>query len=109
MQNYGRNGSTSLQKFMNCGYFNQLNILILQAICDAIPVGNPTLADTVYEMILGHFMSSSDQKDHEKFYNLVLEWPPTIYNIKNVTTALKRLIAMSTAENATLKEALAKL
>lgn len=57
-----------------------------EAICDHIPIANPILRDTVYEMVLGHFLASNDIKDHEKFLSLVLEWPSSLYNMKNVIT-----------------------
>eukprot|EP01114_Cavostelium_apophysatum_P004970 TRINITY_DN1546_c0_g1_i1.p1 TRINITY_DN1546_c0_g1~~TRINITY_DN1546_c0_g1_i1.p1 ORF type:complete len:976 (-),score=258.51 TRINITY_DN1546_c0_g1_i1:28-2796(-) len=79
----------------------------LKAICDYIPIANPTLNNTVYELVLGYFMSSPDMRDHEKFHNLILEWPPTLYEIKNIITALKRSLLNN--DSVILKEALAKL
>ncbi|ELR10906.1 7fold repeat in clathrin and VPS proteins repeat-containing protein [Acanthamoeba castellanii str. Neff] len=40
------------------------------------------LKDYVYEMVLNHYL----RHDHKGFYNLITEWPHTIYNIQNLIT-----------------------
>jgi hypothetical protein len=78
-----------------------------KAIVDHIPTANPVLQATVYEMVLGHFLNSSDPADHEKFKSLIAEWPTSLYNIANITTALKKKI--KTFSTDALMDALAKL
>lgn len=86
----------------------------LRALVDYIPVGNPLLEDTVYEMVLAYFMNSSEPRDHLKLYGLVQDWPPGLYNLKNVITALKKRLREAPSPTPTpgldpLAEALAKL
>jgi hypothetical protein len=58
-------------------------------------------------MVLGHFLGSNDEAEHKKFLKLVEEWPSTLYNIKNVITALNRKIKDRSDDF--LMDALAKL
>eukprot|EP01117_Protostelium_nocturnum_P020637 TRINITY_DN938_c0_g2_i1.p1 TRINITY_DN938_c0_g2~~TRINITY_DN938_c0_g2_i1.p1 ORF type:complete len:911 (-),score=318.10 TRINITY_DN938_c0_g2_i1:20-2752(-) len=82
----------------------------LRALVDFIPIGNPVLSDTVYEMVLGTFLTSQDPQDHVKFLTLVEDWPPSLYNPKNVIQLLKkRITEVSPGESIPLKDALAKL
>lgn len=78
------------------------------AICDYIPIANPQLQPFVYEMVLGYFMKpKSSKKDHEKFRSLIYEWPSTLYNIKNITSLLKK--RLEEFEDECLMDSLAKL
>jgi hypothetical protein len=58
-------------------------------------------------MVLAYFLSSEDVKDHEKFLSLVLEWPPSLYDVKNVITALKQKLKDTKSD--ILMDALAKM
>eukprot|EP01119_Soliformovum_irregulare_P019120 TRINITY_DN5998_c0_g1_i1.p1 TRINITY_DN5998_c0_g1~~TRINITY_DN5998_c0_g1_i1.p1 ORF type:complete len:882 (+),score=254.78 TRINITY_DN5998_c0_g1_i1:60-2705(+) len=78
----------------------------LRAIVDYIPV-NPVLNDTVYEMVLCHFLSSNDPQDHKRFLGLVELWRSNLYQIKNVINALNQRIQEKSDDY--LMDALAKL
>ena len=58
-------------------------------------------------MVLGFFLGSRDGVDHKKFLNLILDWPSTLYNLKNVITALSKKIKEQSDDY--LMDALAKL
>jgi len=79
----------------------------LRYICDYIPVGNPDLGSSLYEMVLGYFLSSNDPKDHKKFLELIEEWPSSLYTINNVIALLKK--RLKEISNDPLMDALAKL
>jgi hypothetical protein len=79
----------------------------LKAVVDYIPIANPTLKNTVYEMVLAVFLSSDSQAEHEKFKSLIIEWPSTLYNIKSVIAAVKKRLGESSDDP--LMDALAKL
>ncbi|KAL7751037.1 Vacuolar protein sorting-associated protein 41 [Sorochytrium milnesiophthora] len=57
----------------------------LEVITQYVPLENPQLSETVYEIILAHFLNVSPNE----FYHLIKAWPPHIYNIKNIISAVE--------------------
>lgn len=68
----------------------------LAVIVKHVPVQNPTLSHTMYEMMLNHFL----RHDETQFCALIQEWPCTIYNPSNVISAV--LGKLAEAENPSL-------
>lgn len=86
--------------------FGELNEF--RAICDYIPTHKPLiLSSTVYEMVLGAFLSSPEEADRAKFVELIQNWPPSLYSVPNVINALKS--RLQTVSDTALMEALARL
>ncbi len=76
---------------------------VFQEIGAYIPIANPQLKDYVYEMVLNHYL----RHDHKGFYNLITEWPHTIYNIQNLITTVQERVKETT--DIQLMDALATL
>jgi len=76
-----------------------------------IPTNSPQLSDTVYEMVLSHFL----KKDHIGFRDTIHTWPTNLYNMDNVITAVVDQLGEihpeigTTERNETLLEALGYL
>jgi vacuolar protein sorting-associated protein 41 len=86
--------------------FGELNEF--RAICDYIPTHKPLiLSSTVYEMVLGAFLSSPESSDRSKFLELIQNWPPTLYSVPNVINALKS--RLQSVSDTALMDALARL
>jgi PhoPQ-activated pathogenicity-related protein len=49
-----------------------------------IPINNPRLSDTIYEMKLNYFLMNSP----EQFLQAIKEWPHDIYKAQNVIMAV---------------------
>eukprot|EP01111_Echinosteliopsis_oligospora_P016112 TRINITY_DN6578_c0_g1_i1.p1 TRINITY_DN6578_c0_g1~~TRINITY_DN6578_c0_g1_i1.p1 ORF type:complete len:893 (+),score=224.14 TRINITY_DN6578_c0_g1_i1:30-2708(+) len=75
----------------------------LKAISPYIPVGNPRLSDTVYEMVLNYFL----HYDTEGFLKTITEWDHNLYNIQNVITAVRESLKRNPSN--IVYDALAKL
>lgn len=57
----------------------------LKAIAPYIPIKDPQLSSTVYEIALVWFLKS----DHVALRNTLRQWPKTLYNISNVIVAVE--------------------
>jgi len=57
----------------------------LKAISTYIPIHNPTLSDTVYEIVLNNFL----QSDHPRFLQTIDEWPCSLYNVRTIITSVQ--------------------
>ncbi|KAI9184101.1 Vacuolar protein sorting-associated protein 41 [Blastocladiella emersonii ATCC 22665] len=57
----------------------------LDALLPYVPLANPVLDHTVYEVILAHYLSS----DFAVFSDLISRWPRHLYNTPNVISALE--------------------
>ncbi|KYR00389.1 RING zinc finger-containing protein [Tieghemostelium lacteum] len=75
----------------------------IQLLCPHIPIGNPSLSCTVYEMFLNHFL----KQDPAMFLETVTNWPSNIYNIQTIITTAEEYL--SKHQNETIMIALAKL
>ncbi|XP_059151993.1 vacuolar protein sorting-associated protein 41 homolog isoform X2 [Physella acuta] len=56
----------------------------LKAIATYIPRSDPRLDSAIYEMVLNEFLSS----DYERFYQLVKEWPPDLYDSESIINVI---------------------
>eukprot|EP01120_Amphizonella_sp_Union-15-10_P003630 TRINITY_DN1403_c0_g1_i1.p1 TRINITY_DN1403_c0_g1~~TRINITY_DN1403_c0_g1_i1.p1 ORF type:complete len:882 (-),score=190.64 TRINITY_DN1403_c0_g1_i1:13-2658(-) len=79
----------------------------LNAISPYIPIGNPTLGPTIYEMVLNYFLLN----DPEAFLRTVTEWPPNLYKIENIINVVEDQYKQKkiTPDNDAVLIALAKL
>eukprot|EP01126_Amoeba_proteus_P049870 TRINITY_DN5851_c0_g1_i16.p1 TRINITY_DN5851_c0_g1~~TRINITY_DN5851_c0_g1_i16.p1 ORF type:complete len:820 (+),score=181.45 TRINITY_DN5851_c0_g1_i16:313-2772(+) len=77
----------------------------IKVISPYIPVTNPTLSDVTYEMVLSMLMNT----DPEQFLHMIEKWPPTIYNLHNIITALEEKERVGEIKGSSLLLALAKL
>jgi hypothetical protein len=68
-----------------------------------IPINNPRLSDTIYEMKLNFFLKNSP----EQFLQAVREWPHDIYKAQHIIMAVSE--QLKTENNDTLLNALAQL
>jgi vacuolar protein sorting-associated protein 41 len=75
----------------------------LRAIGQYIPLADPQLSDTIYEMVLNHFLT----REPERFLETVNAWPTSVYNVQNVITAV--IDRLNQFESIPLREALAFL
>ncbi|ORZ31729.1 hypothetical protein BCR44DRAFT_148290 [Catenaria anguillulae PL171] len=62
-----------------------LEVEAIDAILDVVPVHNPVLDHTLYEVILAHALST----DFAVFRRLIDTWPTDIYTVPTVLTALE--------------------
>ena len=76
----------------------------LRAISPYIPIANPQLSQTVYEMVLCYFL----HQNHAGFLRTVQEWPKHLYDISNIIQATNEMI-LTLNDDYCLKEALALL
>lgn len=78
----------------------------LKAISPYIPIANPQLSPTVYEMVLSYFLNQNPQG----FLRYISEWPHdrNLYETKNIIQALEEKLRINN-DDASLKEALAEL
>ncbi|KAM0751555.1 vacuolar protein sorting-associated protein 41 [Meredithblackwellia eburnea MCA 4105] len=76
----------------------------LQIIIPYIPINNPQLSRTVYEMVLGHFLRT----DPEGLLKTIRAWPHDIYNVGSVILAIQGQIERS-PESKVLMESVAEL
>lgn len=60
-----------------------------------VPISNPKLSFSLYELILNDFM----QTDLDGFHKLILKWPSELYNVKNVIKSVEIILNHSTAGN----------
>mmetsp|Transcript_26359 Transcript_26359/g.79200 ORF Transcript_26359/g.79200 Transcript_26359/m.79200 type:complete len:896 (-) Transcript_26359:107-2794(-) len=56
----------------------------LRAISHYIPVDHPRLGANVYAMVLNDFL----QTDPARFQQTIREWPPTLYDVRKIITAV---------------------
>ncbi|CAG5117731.1 unnamed protein product, partial [Candidula unifasciata] len=56
----------------------------LKAVAPYIPRKDPRLSTTIYEMVLNEFLNS----DYERFYQLIKEWPPDLYDNDSIINAI---------------------
>ncbi|XP_035827939.1 vacuolar protein sorting-associated protein 41 homolog isoform X2 [Aplysia californica] len=56
----------------------------LKAIAPYIPRQDPRLNSAIYEMVLNEFLAS----DSDRFYQLVKEWPPQLYDNESIINAI---------------------
>ncbi|CAL1533068.1 unnamed protein product [Lymnaea stagnalis] len=56
----------------------------LLAIATYIPRSDPRLSSTIYEMVLNEFLST----DHERFFQLIKEWPSDLYDNDSIINAI---------------------
>ncbi|KAF9282310.1 Vacuolar protein sorting-associated protein 41 [Mortierella alpina] len=76
----------------------------LKAIAGHIPCSEPTLSDTIYELVLAYFL----MHDHQSLFNTVKSFPPGLYNIQNVIVAVEDRLKQD-KDNVLLMESLAEL
>ncbi|RCH84632.1 Vacuolar protein sorting-associated protein 41, partial [Rhizopus stolonifer] len=76
----------------------------LKAITPYIPIKDPQLSSTVYEIALAWFLKS----DHATLRNTILKWPRNLYNLSNVIVAVEDVLKKD-KNNETLLECLADL
>ncbi|KAF9186758.1 Vacuolar protein sorting-associated protein 41 [Haplosporangium sp. Z 767] len=76
----------------------------LKAIAGYIPFKEPTLSDTIYELILAYFL----MHDHQSLFKTVKSFPPGLYNIQNVIVAVEDRLKQD-KDNVLLMESLAEL
>merc|ERR1712137_619115 len=76
----------------------------LKAISPYIPIANPQLSQTVYEMVLCYFLN----QNHPGFLRTIQEWPCHLYDISNIILAAEEKIRAQN-DDYCLKEALAQL
>ncbi|KAJ3031748.1 Vacuolar protein sorting-associated protein 41 [Rhizophlyctis rosea] len=69
-----------------------------------IPVDNPKLSSTVYELVLVHYLNS----DLETFVQILKQWPSSIYNITHVIDAVE-LALKSNPDNRLLMDSATEL
>ncbi|KAI9486141.1 MAG: hypothetical protein EXX96DRAFT_471553 [Benjaminiella poitrasii] len=60
----------------------------LKAITPYIPIKDPQLSSTVYEIVLAWFMKS----DHVALRNTIRTWPKTLYSLSNVIVAVEDVL-----------------
>lgn len=75
----------------------------LDAIARYVPLRQPVLKDYVYELILNDFLNN----DPGKFLETVTAWPPSLYKVQNIITAVREKLKKDSNEQ--LMDALAKL
>ncbi|KAG0246211.1 hypothetical protein B0O80DRAFT_409983 [Mortierella sp. GBAus27b] len=76
----------------------------LKAIAGYIPVKEPTLSDTIYELVLAHFL----MHDHQLLFETIKSFPSGLYNIQNVIVAVEDRLKQDN-NNTLLMESLAEL
>ncbi|KAL1923384.1 uncharacterized protein VTP21DRAFT_8364 [Calcarisporiella thermophila] len=76
----------------------------LKAIAPYIPIENPQLTSTVYEMVLAFFLNH----DHQALYNTIENWPASLYNLDSVIVAVRDVLARD-RNNKLLMQSLAEL
>ncbi|KAF9428093.1 Vacuolar protein sorting-associated protein 41 [Podila epigama] len=76
----------------------------LKAIAAYIPFKEPTLSDTIYELVLAYFL----MHDHQSLFKTVKSFPPGLYNIQNVIVAVEDRLKQD-KDNVLLMESLAEL
>lgn len=76
----------------------------LKAIAGYVPFKEPTLSDTVYELILAYFL----MHDHQSLFSTVKNFPPDLYNIQSVIVAVEDRLKQD-KDNVLLMESLAEL
>ncbi|KAG0255570.1 Vacuolar protein sorting-associated protein 41 [Mortierella polycephala] len=76
----------------------------LKAIAGYIPFKEPTLSDTIYELVLAYFL----MHDHQSLFKTVKSFPPGLYNIQNVIVAVEDRLKQD-KDNVLLMESLAEL
>ncbi|ORY83894.1 hypothetical protein BCR37DRAFT_378907 [Protomyces lactucae-debilis] len=75
----------------------------LETLTPFIPVANPILSSTVYEMALGHYVKSNP----EMLLDTIKRWPPEIYNTEDILSTI--VYALSERGNTILTECMAEL
>ncbi|KAJ3297142.1 Vacuolar protein sorting-associated protein 41 [Borealophlyctis nickersoniae] len=76
----------------------------IAAIRPYIPVENPKLSTTVYELILVHYLNV----DQEILLEIIKTWPPSVYNLQNVVEAAETALQKDSG-NRLLMESAAEL
>ncbi|KAI8596985.1 hypothetical protein EDD21DRAFT_230782 [Dissophora ornata] len=76
----------------------------LKAIAGYIPFKEPTLSDTIYELVLFYFL----MHDHQSLFKTIKSFPPGLYNILNVIVAVEDRLKQD-KDNVLLMESLAEL
>ncbi|ORX62542.1 vacuolar protein sorting-associated protein 41 [Hesseltinella vesiculosa] len=76
----------------------------LQAIAHRIPMDNPRLSSTVYEMVLAWYM----QCDQKTLLDIIHVWPVDLYNLPSIVVAMEDQLAKD-VDNEILLECLADL
>lgn len=76
----------------------------LKAIIPYLPVGNPLLKAEIYETVLNWQL----REDHEGLFQTITEWPHTLYELRNVITAINDRLSKD-PKNSYLLHSLAKL
>ena len=84
--------------------YNFARLRQLKAICPYIPIANPQLPTTIYELILGFFLNHNPPG----FLRTIEEWPPHLYSISSVIAAAEKK-ALTNSDDSSLKQALAQL
>ncbi|KAG0200623.1 Vacuolar protein sorting-associated protein 41 [Mortierella sp. GBA30] len=76
----------------------------VKAIAGYIPFKEPTLSDTIYELVLAYFL----KHDHQSLFKTIKSFPPGLYNIQNVIVAVEDRLKQD-KDNVLLMESLAEL
>ncbi|KAJ1675583.1 Vacuolar protein sorting-associated protein 41, partial [Spiromyces aspiralis] len=75
----------------------------LDVIAPYLPYDRPRLSNTIYEMVLANFLAS----DTERFYEMVRQWPHSLYDADSVIIAAESQLERVPDDN--IKRALAQL
>ena len=73
------------QKLWEGQVYNFIEIGQLLVMAPFIPVLNPKLSPTIYELVLNEFL----KMDGGTFYKLLKQWPSNIYNSENIISAVE--------------------
>ena len=84
--------------------FNFTRINQIKVIAPVVPLSKPQLAPTIYDMILAYYITN----DPPGFFDLVQEWPSSIYNIHNIISEAEKR-SLTASDDLPLKAGLAQL
>ena len=75
--------------------FHFAHLRQLPCLAPYIPTESPVLKDTVYEVVLNAFLANS--ADHARFLATVKAWPPRLYSVPGLISAVRQCIAAAAA------------
>jgi hypothetical protein len=86
--------------------FHFAHLRQLPCLAPYIPISNPQLRDTVYEVVLNALVTNSAY--HEQLVTIIKAWPSNIYSVLTIISAIQLQISTG-SKSPLLKEALAEL
>jgi hypothetical protein len=86
--------------------FHFAHLRQLPCLAPYIPISNPQLRDTVYEVVLNALVTNSAY--HEQLVTIIKAWPSNIYSVPTIISAIQLQISTG-SKSPLLKEALAEL